>query len=111
MSVADLFSEGKSALERLRQRYCGKLNALRAERRGGPVRPTKDDDFMTGCPALDEQTIVAADTDGNGRFDMLQVWLPPYVAGPYAEGGYRIDLTVDSATAAALKPDYRTEFD
>ena len=43
-------------------------------------------------------------------FDRLTVYAGPYVAGPYAEGAYEIDLAVDSAILAAVKPEYREAF-
>ena len=110
LSPTELFADGKRALAALSTRYCRKLDAARAEKRGEALPPSPDD-FMTSCPPLADQTVVAADTNGNGRFDMLQLWLPPSVAGPYAEGSYQVDLEIDAATMAALKPEYRSSFE
>jgi hypothetical protein len=35
----------------------------------------------------------------------------PYVAGPYAEGDYDIDLPVTTAVIEAIKPEYRSSFE
>jgi len=107
ISAADLFAGGLAGLS---QRYCKELDALRAEKRGEAVPPSPDD-FMTTCPAIADQPVVPADTNGNGRFDTIKVWLAPSVAGPYAEGDYQVELKVDAATLATLKPSYRAAFE
>lgn len=109
LAVDALFA-AKGAVESLSARYCKGLDAARAEKRG-EVLPPSPDDFSTACPPLADQSVVAADTNGNGRFDMLQVWIPPSVAGAYAEGDYQVDLKLDEATLAALKPEYRDSFE
>jgi hypothetical protein len=110
ISLGELFAAGDRAISALSARYCKGLDEARAERRG-EVLPPSPDDFSTACPSLADQTVVAADTNGNGRFDMLQIWLPPSVAGAYAEGGYQVDLKIDDKTLAALKPEYRASFE
>lgn len=109
VALADLFVNG-GALVALGKGYCRGLDALRLEKRGEEIE-APEGDFMTACPPIGDQTIIAADTNGNGSFDRLQVWIPPSVAGPNAEGDYQIDLKIDSATLAALKPEYRTSFE
>ncbi len=110
VSLTELFADAKRAMAALSTRYCKELDAARAEKRGEALPPAPND-FMTACPSLTDQTVVAADSNGNGRFDMLQLWLPPSVAGPYAEGPYQVDLKIDAATLAALKPEYRASFE
>ena len=108
--LTDLFANAAGVMKTLSDRYCKGLDAARTEKRGEALPPSPDD-FMTACPPLADQTVVAADTNGNGRFDTLQIWLAPSVAGPYAEGGYQVDLKADAATLAALKPEYRASFE
>lgn len=91
--------------------YCATLDTQREEKRGEPVGPGAPDDWMTACPALGEQVLVPADTDGNGRFDRLRVLIPPYEAGPYAEGSYVIELPFDPAWRRALRPEYAESFE
>jgi len=43
--------------------------------------------------------------------EILRLIADPYVAGPYAEGNYTVDLAVTSAVIAALKPEYRASFE
>ena len=107
IAASDMFTGGLSGLN---QRYCKGLDALRTEKRGEAL-PASPDDFMTACPPLADQPMVPADTNGNGRFDTIQVWLAPSVAGPHAEGDYQVELKVDAATLAALKPGYRAAFE
>jgi hypothetical protein len=63
------------------------------------------------CPKLEDIAIVPTDKDGNGKFERLILTASPYVAGPYAEGSYEIDLAVTVDLIAALKSDYRASFE
>ncbi len=51
------------------------------------------------------------DKDKDGRFERLLLTASPYVAGPYAEGSYEIELAVTTDLIAALKGDYRGSFE
>ena len=99
-----------AALRRLERRYCDALDADRAERRGEPVRRGSGEMF-SDCPPLREQVLVPADGDGNGRFDILRVLLAPYVAGPYVEGTYVVELSLDTTDLALIPLAYRTAFE
>ena len=63
------------------------------------------------CPKLSEIAIVPTDNDKNGRFERLILTASPYVAGPYVEGSYEIDLSVTPDLIASLKADYRDSFE
>ncbi|HYC94265.1 MAG TPA: hypothetical protein VEB39_01045 [Sphingomicrobium sp.] len=63
------------------------------------------------CPSLDEIAIIPTDDKGNGRFEILVLVASPYVAGPYAEGSYDIELKVTPELIAALKTEYRASFE
>ena len=86
------------------------VDAQRAGKRGVAL-PLSGDDYDTACPPLGDQVVVPVDSDGNGRFDLLRVLIPPYGAGPYAEGVYQIELKVDAATLASIAPYYRSSFE
>jgi hypothetical protein len=101
---------GAAALGGMRERYCAALNDERAERRGEPVRPDPDDQFSQ-CPPLADQVLVPKDSDGNGLFDVLEVQLAPYAAGPYAEGAYFALVSFTAADVAALAEGYRAAFE
>ncbi len=109
VSFEELFSSNQ-VIPALSSRYCKGLDAARLEKRGEVIPPSPDD-FMTACSPLAEQAVVPADTNGNGRLDVLQIWLPPSVAGPHAESSYQVDLNIDPATLWALKPEYRNLFE
>ena len=76
-------------------------------KRGEPVGGGMFDD----CPKLDEIAIIPGDKNKNGRFDTLALVASPYVAGPWVEGSYEIELAVTPDLLAALKGDYRTSFE
>jgi hypothetical protein len=99
-----------AGLPGLAPRFCAELDRQRAEQRGAQVVPDPDDPFSR-CPPLAEQVIALADQDGNGRFETLRVLLPPYVAGPYVEGEYAIDVAFDPADLAAVPDRYRPAFE
>jgi hypothetical protein len=96
------------ALTSLGTRYCAALVVEREERRG---EPTPQGDLFGDCPGITQQVLTPADRDRNGRFDTLRVLLPPYVAGPYVEGDYAIDVTFDATDLAAIASGYRDAFE
>ena len=108
IKVADLFAEPANRDRLLTQRWCDALNKAREEKRGEPVG---GGGMFDECPKLDEIAIVPTDKDGNVRFDRLILTASPYVAGPYVEGSYEIDLAVTPDLIAALKAEYRGSFE
>ncbi len=101
---------GRPALGTLQPRFCAALDAMRAERRNEPLSPSPDDPF-TACPPLARQVMAPADADGNGRFETLRILLPPYAAGPYAEGEYVVELAFDPGDLAAIPAGFRPAFE
>ena len=104
IKIADLFVEPANMDRLLTQRWCDALNKAREEKRGEPVG---GEGMFDECPKLSEIAIVPTDKDKNGRFERLFLTASPYVAGPYVEGSYEIDLAVTPDMIAALKADYR----
>jgi hypothetical protein len=103
-----LFASSGAPARLLHDDWCKALDAARARKRG--ANPIEGDEFNR-CPALTEIAIVPTDADGNGRFDQVTLVADPYVAGPYAEGDYKVPLAVTPAVIAALKPEYRASFE
>lgn len=104
----ELFQSAGAFDAAVRETFCDKLDAERAERRGAPVNRASGDGFDE-CITPSEQTLVLG--SGNGRtFDRMTILIGPYAAGPYAEGSYEIDLPVTAAVLNAVKPELRTEF-
>ena len=108
IKLVDLFGEPANRDRLLTQRWCDALNKAREEKRGEPVG---GDEMFDECPKLDEIAIVPTDKDGNGRFERLILTASPYVAGPYAEGSYEIDLPVTADLMSALNSDYQGSFE
>lgn len=108
IKVADLFAESTNMDRLLTQRWCDALNKAREEKRGEPVG---GDGMFDDCPKLEDIAIVPTDMNGNGRFDRLTLTASPYVAGPYVEGSYEIELAATPDLIAALKVDYRDSFE
>jgi hypothetical protein len=101
---------GAEAIAALTPRYCAALDAEREERRGEPVQRDSDDSF-SACPPLAEQVLAFRDSDGNGRFDMLEALIPPYVAGPWVEGPYPLEVPFAAADLGGIPAEYRMSFE
>lgn len=109
IKVAELFSEGEKAFADLfTKSFCDALDAQRRENRGNEPLGDADDPFEK-CPAFDELAIIPTGEKGKPMTTLL-FHADPYVAGPYAEGDYDIELPVSAAMIAALKPEYRASF-
>lgn len=103
---AELFVSPAALRQALGERFCRALDRERRERRGGDGRVGGAFDE---CPPLTDLTILVGSAN-NRTFDRLTLYAGPYVAGPYAEGAYEIDLPVDAAVLAAVRPEYRDQF-
>lgn len=108
IQLADLFAEAANMDRLLTQRWCDALNEEREKKRGEPVG---GGGMFDECPKFDEIAIIPGDKDKNGRFETLALVASPYVAGPWVEGAYEIELGVTPDLLAALKGDYRTSFE
>ena len=105
---SDLFAEPANMDRLLTQRWCDALNKAREEKRG---EQPGGGGIFDDCPPLDKIAIIPGDEDGNGRFDRLMMVASPYVAGPWVEGAYEIELVATPDLVAALKGIYRTSFE
>lgn len=108
IKAPDLFASPANMDRLLTQRWCDALNRAREEKRGEPVGVGG---MFDECPKLSEIAIIPADKDKNGRFETMMLVASPYVAGPWVEGSYEIELGVTPDLLAALKGDYRTSFE
>jgi hypothetical protein len=108
IKIADLFAAPANMGRLLTQRWCDALNKAREEKRGEPVG---GEGMFDECPKLSDIAIVPTDKNKNGRFERLTLTASPYVAGPYVDGSYAIDLAVTPDLIAALKADYRDSFE
>jgi hypothetical protein len=104
----DLFADAANRDRLLTQRWCDALNKAREEKRGEPVG---GGGMFDDCPKLDEIAIIPTDKNKNGRFELLTLVASPYVAGPWVEGSYEIELSVTKDLIAGLNSDYRASFE
>lgn len=105
---AELFAAPANMDRLLTQRWCDALNAAREQKRG---QPAGEGGIFDDCPSLDDIAIIPADSDGNRRFEKLLLMASPYVAGPWAEGSYEIELAVTSELVAGIREEYRGGFE
>jgi hypothetical protein len=103
-----LFTAAANMERLLTQPWCDELNKAREEKRGQPVG---GGGMFDECPKLSEISIIPTDQDANGKFERLQLIADPYVAGPYVEGSYEIELPVTGDLIAAIRSDYRANFE
>ena len=106
IAFADLFVQAANRDRLLTQRWCDALNKAREEKRGEPAAGGMFDD----CPSLDDIAIIPVDSNKDGRFDQLLLVASPYVAGPYAEGSYEIELAMTGDLVSVLKAEYQPSF-
>lgn len=104
----DLFQSAGAFDAAVREPFCARLDAERAERRGAPVNRASGDQF-DACITPSEQTVLLGSSNAR-TFDRMTILVAPYAAGPYAEGTYEIDLPVTAAVLDAVKPELRAEF-
>lgn len=95
----------RAALDRM---LCAALNVEKRKRDPQAVLLTLNGADWK-CPRLSETVVGLAASTTPGKAGGLTVQIGPYVAGPYAEGGYRIDLP-QSALRTYLNPAYADEF-
>ena len=111
IDLATLLTGGAAALDRLyRDAFCKALNAERAKKRDGLDAVSDPDDPFSQCPKFSELQIIPKGPEQGGPMTVLSFHADPYVAGPYVEGDYDVELPVSAAFLAALKPDYRASF-
>lgn len=102
--LIDLASFAKVA----KDRYCKELDRQRLEKRGKDAGSMGIDEF-TQCVPILEQDVLPFSRSGKA-LDAIRILIAPYNAGPYAEGSYVIDLPIDTATLATVKPAWKGAF-
>lgn len=101
-----MFGPGLAAA--LGEKACAALDAERRKRRDGAIAGDASE-WPNNCPTLDEAALLVGSSNGK-TFDRVGIYYGPYVAGPYAEGAYEVDLPVDAAILGAVRPDYAKAF-
>lgn len=108
---ADLFVSPAALDKALQPALCKALNAERAKRRGPdyPKAAPGDDYGFDSCQHVKDATVFVGSTNGK-TFDRVGIYFGPYVAGPYAEGAYELNLPVTPAVLATVRPQYKAAF-
>lgn len=107
LTGTELFVSPSALQQALGRRFCDALDVQRRERRGGDGKVGGEFDE---CPPVRDLTVLVGSSNSR-TFNRLTSYAGPYVAGSYAEGAYEIDLPIDAAVLAAVKPEYRGAFD
>lgn len=97
---SDLFTDWIAAEKLLTPDYCTALDAERVSRRGAIENGMFDD-----CPPIGDQPVALVSWPGQD-ISGFRVLLAPYVAGPYAEGDFEIEVPMTDALRALVKPQY-----
>ncbi len=103
-----LFTSAGAVDGALGEELCERLNAERAKRRGAPVAEGSTELFDT-CVKVDETNLLLGSRGGT-HFDRIGIQIAPYLAGPYAEGGYDLEIVIPKGLKALVKPQYQALF-
>ncbi len=97
----ELFADARAMQAVLKPQFCRALDDERRRRRGGQLG-----DSFTECPDPAAYPTVPV---GDGEIHAIRVLVPPYEAGPWAEGSYEILLDT-STVLPFLQQRYRLAF-
>jgi len=103
-----LFTSADALEEVVKPDFCRMLDMQRARKRGQPV-VRDDEDWQNACIGLESVTVILGSSNRR-TFDRVGFLVPPYAAGPYAEGSYEVTLPVNAAMVEAVKPEFRDAF-
>jgi hypothetical protein len=107
IAFTDLLAGGAGDLAPLFARtYCRALDEQRREKRGPDDSAAGPDDPFNKCPGFDELVIIPKGEAGQ-QLTTILIHADPYVAGPYVEGDYDVEIPVNERLLTALKPEYR----
>jgi hypothetical protein len=107
LPVAALFTRPSDFVRLTRARYCKALDEERRARRSGELIAGEFRD----CPEYKDLSILPRARNPKRRFETILFDAEDYVAGPYVEGQYAIEVPVTGQLIAALKPQYRSSFE
>lgn len=100
----ELFTSDAAFVDAVRADFCKAIDKERTKRRQGEVM-----DMFSDCVDPLESTVILGSSNGK-TFDRVGFLVPPYIAGPYAEGSYEVTLPVTDKLLALVKPEYRASF-
>ena len=105
----DLFVSKEALSAAIRDRFCRQIDAQRRRKREGEPASSEAEDPYWACLDPVEYVVILGSSDKR-HFDRIGVLVPPYEAGPYAEGEYEATMSVTPAVIEAVKPEYRSAF-
>jgi hypothetical protein len=108
IAAADLFTSKAALSKAIGPAFCDAIDSQRAEKRGERIERESGDMFTNCLDPLDYTLILGS--AGKVGFDRIGILVPPYEAGPYAEGSYEVTLPVTAKLIALVKPEYRKFF-
>lgn len=108
IAIGDQFLHASSFAALTRGPYCKALAKAQFKRREGEKLDLPE---FNECPKYSVLAIAPVDKNKDGRFDRLGFIASPYVAGPYAEGEYEIELPATGQLIGAMKPAYRASYE
>lgn len=108
VSAVDLFTSKEVLAKAIGPAFCDAIDSQRAEKRGERIDRESGDMFANCLDPLDYTVILGS--AGRTGFDRIGVLVPPYEAGPYAEGAYEVTLPVSARIIALVRPEYRKAF-
>lgn len=104
----DMFVSKEALAKAIQPEFCRQIDQQRTKKRGEPVKRGSDD-FFSDC--LDPTAYVVILGSSHGKaFDRIGILVPPYEAGPYAEGDYEATIPVTPAILETVKPEFRSSF-
>jgi hypothetical protein len=107
ISFAGLFTNPSAARALLNPAYCRALDRERVARRG---EPTPKDDMFGACPDLFKEAEAYPAKPVYGKYSRIAISLAPYVAGPYSDGIYDLEIFIPKGLKALVKPQYQALF-
>lgn len=103
----DLFASKAALAGAIRSAFCQELDRQRAKKRSGP--DTGDIPEFSECIDPTDQTVILGSSNGK-TFNRIGILVPPYAAGPYAEGDYEVTLPVTQKVLNAVRPEFKAAF-
>lgn len=104
----DLFTSKKALSAAIGPAFCDAIDRQRTKMRGEPI-VRESGDMFTNCLDPVDYTVILGSA-GHRGFDRIGILVPPYEAGPYAEGSYEVTLPITAKVLALVKPEYRASF-
>ncbi len=107
-NALDLFTSKNALSAAIGPAFCDAIDRQRTKKRGEPVSRGNGDMFSNCLDPVDYTVILGS--AGHQGFDRIGILVPPYEAGPYAEGSYEVTLPITAKVLALVKPEYRASF-